>query len=30
MVLLVEANLVGRLPQPRAVYAWLCHRNFSR
>jgi hypothetical protein len=27
MVLLVEANLVGRPPQPGAVYAWLCCRD---
>jgi hypothetical protein len=30
MVLLVEANLVGRPPQPGVVYAWLCHHDLSR
>jgi hypothetical protein len=30
MVLLVEADLVGRPPQPRAVYAWLCYRDLPR
>jgi hypothetical protein len=30
VVLLVEANLVGRPPQPRAVYAWLCRCDLSR
>jgi hypothetical protein len=30
MVLLIEANLVGRPPQPGVVYAWLCHRDLLR
>jgi hypothetical protein len=30
MVLLIEADLVRRPPQPRAVYAWLCRCDLSR
>jgi hypothetical protein len=30
VVLLVEANLVGRPPQLGAIYSWLCRRDFSR
>jgi hypothetical protein len=30
MVLLVEADLVGRPPQPMAIYAWLRCRGLPR
>jgi hypothetical protein len=30
VVLLVEANLVGRPPQLAVVYAWLCCRDLPR
>jgi hypothetical protein len=30
VALLVEANLVGRPPQPAVVYAWLCAAAISR
>jgi hypothetical protein len=30
MVLLIEADLVGRPPQPGTIYAWLCCRDLPQ